>query len=188
MRPPATAIPIPPRLQSRPRWRGLPVPFIALIRADGVPDFRVTDENVRWDVIQHRQCQLCGERLGGTIFFVGGPRAAEALQYFEPAAHLDCVMYAMQVCPFIAGRMEHAEISDVQADNPSIRVHVDDSYDTVKTEEWVIVKARDYSKLITPGNTLLLRPERITTRTAPLRPDTMGPEEWAAVRRTLADA
>ena len=116
---------IPKRLRLRPQWRGLPIPYIALIRPDGTPDFRVTDEERRRSVIRNHLCQLCGEPLGKWFFFTGGTEAAKGNQYFEPAAHLDCLIYAMQVCPFIAGKMEHADLAKVEAANPDVKVVVD---------------------------------------------------------------
>jgi hypothetical protein len=68
---------------------------------------------------------LCGEPLGKWFFFTGGTEAAKGNQYFEPAAHLDCLIYAMQVCPFIAGKMEHADLAKVEAANPDVKVVVD---------------------------------------------------------------
>lgn len=184
----ATAIPIPPRLARRPLWRGLPIPYIATIGADGEPDFRLTDHDRRTHVIRHRWCQLCGQGLGNFVFFTGGPAAAQALAYFEPACHLDCLIYAMQVCPFIAGQMKHADIGKVQADHPDMVVQADASYSTVKSPYWVIIKAKGYVPFLTADQTILLRPKPVLARTGNLHAETMKAGDWLVVREWLFTA
>jgi hypothetical protein len=179
------SVQIPKHLEANLRYRGLPIPYIALIKADGQPDFRVTDQRKRFEVMLLGLCQLCGKQLGKNLFFVGGPAAAEANQYFEPAAHLECVLYAMQVCPFIVGRIDHAEVSEVQADNPDVIVGVDETYTTVSSPEWVIKKSRSYGYWKTQGGTILVRPTDIMYQTDILYPRQMGAEDWKKVEKQL---
>jgi len=174
------AIPIPRRLRTRPHYRGLPVPYIALIRPDGQPDFRVTDERARLIVIGNRWCQLCGETLGRWMFFVGGTEAAKHNQYFEPAAHLDCLVYAMQVCPFIVGRIEHADPDKIAAKHEGVGISVIKEVLPVRNPWWVIKKATGYSGLITEGGKLLLTPWAFK-ETKPLHPETMTADDWKKV-------
>jgi hypothetical protein len=178
-------IPVPERLQGRPQYHGLPIPYIALIKENGEPDFRVTDEVKRREVMMIGLCQLCGQELGKYFFFMGGPISAENNLYFEPAAHLECVLYAMQVCPFIIGKLEHAEVEKIQADNPEVMVKVDDSYTTIKQSDWVIKKARQFSFVSTPGGTILIRPQMIIYQTQLLYPPKMKPEDWEKLRKEL---
>ncbi len=187
MKAPAT-VPIPPRLAARPRWHGLPVPFIATITPTGEPDFRVVDALARLHSIFFRRCQLCGETLGKAVFFVGGPQAAAGLAYFEPATHLDCLIYAMQVCPFIAGTMKHADMAVVQADNPTLKVFADATYTTEKSEWWVIVKASNYQLIQQSDETILVRPNPVVFTTDRLHAATMNAAEWAAVGQQLFNA
>lgn len=181
------SIPIPKRLKLRPKYRGLPIPFIALIDQNGDPDFRVTDEDKRALVIRNRWCQLCGEPLGKWFFFTGGTEAAKANHYFEPAAHLDCLVYAMQVCPFIVGRIEHANIEKVKkdwADEPDLTVKADDTFSTIRNPYWVIKKAYDWKLTQTKDGTVLIIPEAVK-ETEPLHPETMTQEDWETVIKTL---
>jgi hypothetical protein len=182
-------IPIPRRLEANLRYRGLPVPYIALIKPDGQPDFRVTDEEARRHVVQNRKCQLCAEILGKYIFFVGGTEAAKANQYFEPAAHLDCLMYAMQVCPFIAGRMEHADPAKIQSQMPEgIKVHVSQAFTVVRNPYWVIKKATGYDLMILNPVEFLLQPNGIVFETKPLYAESMSGEDWKDVEQLLKGA
>ncbi len=181
-----TKIPIPKHLEDRPRYSGLPIPYIALIKEDGSPDFRVTDEINRRRVMNERLCQLCSQPLGKYIFFVGGTEAAKHNQYFEPAAHLDCLIYAMQVCPFIAGRIDHADPGKIQKQlGEEIHVHVSSAYTVVKNPYWVIKKARHYSLWAVAANEILIIPKDIIYSTPPLHAETMGPEEWEAIKDIL---
>jgi hypothetical protein len=177
-------IPIPKHLQGRPLWKGLPIPYIALIRPDGTPDFRVTDEKARREVMLSCSCQLCGKRLGKWVFFVGGTEAAKANAYFEPAAHLDCVIYAMQVCPFIVGRIDHADVAKVEAANPEVMVKVDDTFASKRNPLWIIKKAMGWSYVRTQDGTVLCVPT-VFKETGPLHPETMEASDWADVRGLL---
>ena len=182
-------VPIPKRLQQRPRHRGLPIPYIAFIAQNGEPDFRVIDQDKRMMVATHRMCQLCGHPLGRFMFFVGGPGAAEMNQYFEPPLHLDCLIYAMQVCPFIVGRIDkHAGVDKVQKKHPDAVVTADETFLDVRQPEWVIKKALDFQFGMTTQDTILFLPRQILGTTAYLYPDKMGPEDWAKVKQELAQS
>jgi hypothetical protein len=185
------AIRIPKRLKLRPQWRGLPVPYIAMIKPDGTPDFRVTDDEKRRSVINNRWCQLCGEPLGKYFFFVGGTEAARVNAYFEPAAHMDCLIYAMQVCPFIVGKMEHVDLEKIQKQYTDVSRHAtnvaggveikaDDNFAAVRNPYWIIKKATDWGYRRTPQGTILLFPE-VVKATVPLHPETMDADAWKAV-------
>lgn len=182
-----TEIPIPKRLQKRPTHHGLPIPFIAFIAANGEPDFRVIDMDKRMFVATALRCQLCGEPLGKYMFFVGGPSAAAANQYFEPPLHMDCLLYAMQVCPFIVGRLkEHADLDRVKKKHPDAHVTVDETFANIRQPEWVIKKATGFKVGITPQKTVLFLPHNVICQTADLYPDKMGASDWEAIRNQLA--
>ena len=176
----------PKRLRQRPQHKGLPVPYITMILDDGKPDFRVTDEKKRISVIANGWCQLCGEPLGKAFFFTGGIDAAKANLYFEPASHLDCLTYAMQVCPFIVGRINHADTNKLksQYDNSGINIIEDDVFAAKRNPWWVIKKADRWRHTFSPGGTLLLEPHEILT-TNRLHPETMTAADWHAVFSAL---
>lgn len=178
-------IAVPRLLRGRPKWHGLPIPYVALVQPGGTPDFRVMDERRRLHVIQTRRCQLCGELLTKNIFFVGGPKAAKARLYFEPATHLSCLIYAMQVCPFICGKLEHADLGEVRADNPQAAICSDETYSNEKSENWVILKATGYVLALTPQGTALLQPQPVVYETEPLKAATMNATDWARVCKNL---
>lgn len=184
MKPPE--IPIPEKLAGNRMWRGMPVPYLALIGADGEPDFRVIDELKRGIVAGGQLCQLCGQKLGRAKFFVGGPNAAAASQYFEPPAHLECLIYAMQVCPFILGKVEHADPDKVSADHDGLALTVDSRVLPARVPEWVIVKATGY-RLVKLGS-YYFQPTGVLLTHPVLVPENMTAADWQTVEATLRAA
>lgn len=185
-------VPIPKRLQERPRWRGLPIPFIAFIGSNDEPDFRIIDQEKRMYVVIKRLCQLCGDKLGKYIFFVGGPNVAKYNQYFEPPLHLDCLIYAMQVCPFIVGKIvDHADIPKVQAKHAheeGLVISADETFKNVRDPEWVIKKATGLDIGQTSQGTILFLPTGVVCQTPDLFPDKMNAEDWEKVYNQLKEA
>lgn len=95
-------IPIPMKLRHRPKYKGLPVPYIVQYYG-GVPDFRVTDPN-KWDkCVEDKRCGLCGlkHESGRPLFFIGGHLSHETRLFTDPGMHFECARYAMKVCPFL---------------------------------------------------------------------------------------
>lgn len=105
----------PAGLLERPHHGGFPVPYVTAW-VDGRPDFKVHDEVARATCATEGLCQLCGiafeldwVRMGTTanyreLAFVGNIRSVMSRTFGEPPAHPDCLAYAWQVCPWLAGR------------------------------------------------------------------------------------
>lgn len=98
---------IPYRMASLPRDKHRRVVpwFVAWI--DGEPDFRVIrDDGIR-TALRDGTCWLCGKPLGKFVAFVIGPMCAVNRVTAEPGNHLDCALYAAQVCPFLSTPQMH---------------------------------------------------------------------------------
>lgn len=78
-------IEIPKRLKKRPMFRGVPIPFTAFIKPDGMPDFKVTNQQT-WKVcVETKRCGLCGEKLlKGENYFIGGERSMASGVFYDP--------------------------------------------------------------------------------------------------------
>jgi hypothetical protein len=87
--------------------RGFPEPVILLRDGNGRAQFTVNDPNKVVRLTMERGCHVCGSRLGKRAWFVGGPLSAfhPAGVYNDGPVHRECMEYAMQVCPYLAGRM-----------------------------------------------------------------------------------
>jgi hypothetical protein len=176
---------IPKRMKQRPKFKGLPIPYIALIDGSGKPDFRVVDKEKWASVVRYGLCQLCGQGLGEFMFFVGGPEAAKGNQYFEPAAHLDCLIYAMQMCPFIIGKIEHADVDKIAAKHADANIQVVKEVLPARCPLWVIVKAGGYRVgRVEDSGTYFIIPHRIGA-TPELCAEKMKPKEWNSVAHAL---
>jgi hypothetical protein len=105
---------IPFRLSSRPRdARGFVVPFAQFIKPDGTPDFRTMDEERTGKAVRRRLCALCGEKMRGDVYFVGGPKSVESGYFYDPAMHRECSLYALQTCPHLArAKGKYAPVPD----------------------------------------------------------------------------
>lgn len=99
----------PDALRRRPHRGKLPIPWITYVAEDGRPDFRVHVESKRRRVEEDHLCQLCGERMGEEVVFVGLSAAMAAWgetgpAFGEPPMHRECLDYALEVCPWLSGR------------------------------------------------------------------------------------
>lgn len=105
---PLTDFPIPDRLAQRPRHKGIPIPFTTMLLPDGSPDFRVTDHE-RWlNCVDDDLCALCGEDLPPLNWYIGGDKCVDSKMFFDPAMCLECAIYALVVCPFLAMKKGYA--------------------------------------------------------------------------------
>lgn len=101
------SFPIPDRMKGLPRdKRGFPVPCIVQYDAHGVPQFTVNNALIKQQVMLGRRCGICGGELGLFCWSVGGPNSAFHPNgaYIDPPMHRECLVYAMNVCPYLAWR------------------------------------------------------------------------------------
>ena len=63
---------------------------------------------------------MCGNKLKGSRWFVGGPKSAFSIigAYYDPPMHEECAHYALQVCPYLAAPTYSRRIED-KTINPS---------------------------------------------------------------------
>lgn len=94
----------PDSLKRRPHRGGLPIPWVTHVDENGVPDFRVHDNDKRRLIHPHRLCQLCGEPMGEQVTFIGYPVSATTGVFGEPPQHRECLDFALEVCPWLTGR------------------------------------------------------------------------------------
>lgn len=114
-------IPIPKRLQRRPKFHGIPIPFTAFVGPDGLPDFKVTNQQTWRVCVITKRCGLCGEKLmKGECFFIGGERSMESGCFYDPPMHKECAEYAFKVCPFLACTKGYSKAPLKQYDNITI--------------------------------------------------------------------
>jgi hypothetical protein len=79
------------------------VPVVTAV-VEGTPDFKLHDEVARARCGALRLCQLCGKPLEGQMAFVGARHSVERRIFGEPPAHVECLDFAFEACPFLAGK------------------------------------------------------------------------------------
>ena len=144
-------VPIPGRLARRPRdKRGYPIPAMVLIKADGTPDFRVTDVEKWVKACNERTCALCGEQLGRHLAFVGGPRVHENRLFTDLPMHLECAEYALRVCPYIAvPNFKYANALPDVGEGVSLRVAAE--VEVARPDRFMLGITRSYQVVMLPG-------------------------------------
>jgi hypothetical protein len=101
------AIEVPPKMRMLPKdKRGYPVPWIVQRDLTGRPFFVMNDQEKVGACVRRKLCGICGQKLERDVWLVGGPGAAfhENGVFLDPAMHKACAVYALRVCPYIAGR------------------------------------------------------------------------------------
>lgn len=82
--------------------RGFPVPFFSPKGPGGKPVFAAADERKRRQCAVQRLCWICGQPLFDLLAFVGGPKSADNRVFSDAASHVECAVYSVQVCPWLA--------------------------------------------------------------------------------------
>jgi len=138
----------PPSIVALPRdKRGYPIPYIAIQSTDdeGLPDFRTIDEEHWNECAIERLCEVCGQKLGYWIVFIGGDIAVKNRRFIDPPMHRECAEYARAVCPYLAtpsyaysrkaAPEGYISLPFVKAERPeSMFMYVTRSYDIVAEE------------------------------------------------------
>lgn len=103
-------VPMPGRVAALPRdHRGYPIPFVVFREADGRPDFEVNNAALTWRCAEENLCHVCGQENEPHPWFGGGPGNAllngDIAVYIDGPMHHDCLHYALQACPHLAGKL-----------------------------------------------------------------------------------
>ena len=94
---------LPPSLAARPRdpRRGIPVPYVNVIRENGECDFTRVDTARSLRCARERLCSLCGTLMEGEVAFIGAQECQARNRYLDPPMHPDCGEAAMGICPYL---------------------------------------------------------------------------------------
>lgn len=141
-------VPIPRRMAHLPRDpRGYPIPAMALIDEHGRAHFTINDEVKRQKLLKEDRCPICGSRIIGGRWFVGGPLSAfhQDGRYLDPPTHDECAHYALRACPYLAAPTYSGRIDDrtLRPENQTI-IMVDQTMIPERPEVFVAVLARTH--------------------------------------------
>jgi hypothetical protein len=141
-------VPMPPRIAKLPQdHRGYPIPVSVLRDREGRPHFTINDEQVNKSIRSEYRCGICGEKLDGDVWFVGGPASAFHAQgrYFDSAVHHDCGQYALKVCPYLAVPSYGRRIDDATLKDKSMHVLIDATQDDRRPIVFVLARTTTYT-------------------------------------------
>ncbi len=97
------------RIEKLPKWKGFPIPFFVTYTKDGIPDFKVINEDNRVRCAKEKLCWICGEPLDpNVICFVSGPVSISQGCFTDGPMHEECARDSMELCPFLHGDMGYA--------------------------------------------------------------------------------
>jgi hypothetical protein len=164
------SIPTPPRMAKLEKdHRGYPIPANVLRNAEGKAFFTINDDRWTWmQGFREQRCPLCGDTLDGEYWFVGGP-----LSCFDPngafrdlPGHYDCMVYALQVCPYLVLSSYGKRTDDKQlrqdrlARQAGLAAYVDPTVLDTRPPFFGLCRTRDYT----------IRPQPPTAAVIPERP------------------
>lgn len=103
----AERVPILARLAHAPVSAGLVVPYITLAHRDRTrPVWGNIDPHRLGEVLHHKKCQVCGERLYDTLVLMIRPSDYLRGVAVEPGLHPECAWYSRRACVMLAGYVD----------------------------------------------------------------------------------
>lgn len=101
--------------------RGLPVPYVVLIDNANVPRFQINDSEKVAYALEYNLCSICGQPMkSDDQWLVGGPLSAFHSNggYNDSPIHHECLTYALQMCPYLAGKQaKHIDPAKINMKN-----------------------------------------------------------------------
>lgn len=109
MKAPLERPPIPARFPAGQIRDGFAMPYVNVRLADGGVDLRSQHAARAEECWRLGRCQVCGQDIEATegAAIVGSPQQIRDLVFHEPPLHRECMVYASQACPILAGRWPH---------------------------------------------------------------------------------
>ena len=93
---------IPDRMKRFPLWMDrYPIHFTVAIE-NGVPLFNQVSRLRQLEAAAKNLCHLCGQRLLAPYYFICSERDVKDKACKDGPMHLECAMYAIKACPFLA--------------------------------------------------------------------------------------
>lgn len=153
----AKSFPLPERIAQLPKdERGYPITFTTAI-IDGKPDFRVLDPEKQVRCMVARLCAICGQHIEGNVYFIGGPKIAIYGLALDPAMHLECATFSLNVCP-------HLALRNSQFRTAPVGTTVHEMASDEKVEEFLLVEVGKYNVGYYEGALVSQIVEGISTR------------------------
>ncbi len=127
---------------------GYPIPFFVAYR-DGIPDFRLLDQQKQLYCVDQKLCAICGKKLiKDAYYFISGPMGFANKISTDPAMHQECAIYSLETCPhlhFEKAQRRETGIEDLHKEGQA-DLHILD-----KPNVMIMAKARHFDKFPNPA-------------------------------------
>lgn len=142
----------PERIKKLPEWKGIIIPYLTYVDADGKPHFKTTDPNKTWEVKRDHKCSICGEPLDYWISFMVTEEEAESRLVYENPNHEECLRYAFNVCPWLYwSRATYSETGDTIGDVVTIGAHPAREESNARPSKMGIYITNNYKNVVLPN-------------------------------------
>lgn len=145
---------IPKSLRTRPKdRRGYPIAYIVVQAKDGTPIFTTNDYAKVQECVRKRLCGLCGKKMKGGMWFIGGKRCFTDYNgaFLDPPSHRECAEYALKVCPYLAAPSYAGRIDDKLPKGvelpAGLRIVVEDRMSEARPAVFGLGHTRDYDSV-----------------------------------------
>lgn len=143
------------------KYRGLPIPFVVYRDADNIPHFKINDENKVKACIESDLCSVCGEKLSGDSWLIGGPKSAFHPNgaYIDVPVHKECGVFSLQNCPYMAYTKYSAktplgllgyEVDGMKLYNPTLDQNRLEYFVFIKISSYTVKVVSHYERFIYP--------------------------------------
>lgn len=110
-------VPLPARMAHLKRdRRGYPIFYTIQppgpFRDGDAVDFRVLNLQHHVTCYRARKCGICGLRLDGPLYFLGGPMCVKSRVFGDAHVHEECAHYARRVCPYLVNPNRNYDLRD----------------------------------------------------------------------------
>ncbi|MBU6355813.1 MAG: hypothetical protein KJS79_03640 [Rhodospirillales bacterium] len=144
--------------------RGYPTPFIVARGNDGTPDFRINDLARVDRCLIEGLCAISGLPLADDdVWLVGGPKAAYDPRgaYLDPPARKECLVWALQVCPFLVARRYLMKNAPARFTPPAgMSIMTNNSADPAAPALFVLARTNGIALDHSPDGQIVMLPNR----------------------------
>jgi hypothetical protein len=151
-------VPMPAGVAKLPRDpRGYPIFFSVQSDTERPSNHKILNPKRRIICASERRCNVCGEKLGYWLAFLGGPMCVDQRAFADAPMHPECAEYSLRVCPFLA--------TDLQYSDPEIMRRAysttEDKYASRVKPKYVVLyltRGYEYRFLSADGSMMTFRP------------------------------
>jgi hypothetical protein len=140
----------PERIARLPHYKGLPISFTTLVDENGIPNFKLTDNENVWISKRDGLCSICGEKLDYWKAFMVSEEEAETRLVFENPNHEECLRHAFNICPWLFySKAQYSALDKVKVEGMTVlESHPDRAKSSNRPQRLGIYICNNYENVI----------------------------------------